>query len=404
MIRCSQCNHENDDRQRRPQRCEECGAELKGVSPTDSRLEKTVAPDDHTLACSHSSRTESHSKQAGNDDHPLILGINVNQFYMQGFKGVLDLKLANCGLEDIDSATVEVSSDLLEHIETWHCQLACARAVYKKFQIKADSAGIELIRFRVVVQRGASFLAFWAEADIPVFEKTQDLRNISIQADNIVGVGSVAEHAKSMGNAVRGQMDSLIRMDKIRNATDLMREYRTMAPDYFHLTLESDPQRSQQLTESLSASRTGHGNRIIDASRGTLTDGASLEVQGGRAPHRIVLLAKSEVTLGKHRSCDIVTRILPRSPQQDELSNRISRTHARIELSTDGLWVTDNQTVNGTRLDGQLLDSQRTEIGDQARCLELAEVLTLDTCISGNRTPVLDLETYSDLLIGRTNV
>ncbi len=72
-----------------------------------------------------------------------------------------------------------------------------------------------------------------------------------------------------MGNAVRGQMESLIRMDKIKNATDLMREYRTMSADYHRLSLEYDPEHS-------SGTR---AKRIVVPSRGSLTESASLSIK-----------------------------------------------------------------------------------------------------------------------------
>jgi len=197
----------------------------------------------------------------------LTLGINVNQFYMEGFKGVLDLKLENAGIDDIASVTVEVSSDLLTQTEAWTSRLSSGRAVYKKLQVKADSAGIELIQFRILAQAEDQVHAFGGETDIPVFERTQDLRNISIQADNIVGVGSAAQHAKSMGNAVRGQMESLIRMDKIKDATDLMREYRKMSPSYRAIDLEYHSERSRQgsMTQAkgnVASQAVGAGERI----------------------------------------------------------------------------------------------------------------------------------------------
>jgi hypothetical protein len=36
MIQCPQCKHENDDRDRRPRRCEECGADLQGIQATSA--------------------------------------------------------------------------------------------------------------------------------------------------------------------------------------------------------------------------------------------------------------------------------------------------------------------------------------------------------------------------------
>jgi hypothetical protein len=488
MIQCPQCKHENDDRDRRPRRCEECGADLQAIQATSSPaleqaeiesqvpvdVDKSPAPEavpfqeqmeealedgivdreefqelkqaDHSGPVSedpiseatltpnemvflekareawaddkltveevkelaqlkdsleisdvrvselHSIAMESSGSAEMDDADPdesvsgtrprLTLGINVNQFYMEGFKGILDLKLENGGLDDIGSVKVEVSSDLLTQTGTWNCRLSSGRAVYKKFQVRADLAGIELIEFRIAAHAGDQVHAYWTETDIPVFERTQDLRNISIQADNIVGVGSVADNAKSMGNAVRGQMDALIRMDKIKNATDLMREYRKMTPSYHRLTLEHDPGRSRELSEAVAAKLAPQEKRIVQPTRGSLAESASLAIKGIDRPVNVLLLAKPEVHLGKHRSTDIVTRILPRSSARDEQSNRMSRRHCRIELAAQGLLITDNQTANGTCLDGELLVAEQQLLGATSRVIELAGVLALEVFLA----------------------
>jgi pSer/pThr/pTyr-binding forkhead associated (FHA) protein len=305
---------------------------------------------------------------------------------MAGFKGVLDITLENGGPQAYDSVKVEVFSDLIDGSVTWNTRLGVGRTMHKKFPVRPDMAGIELIRFQVAAQVGRDVKALWAETDVTVFEKTEDLRSISIQADNIVGVGSVAEDAKSMGNAVRGQMESLIRMDKIKNATDLMREFRSMPPQYFALRLEEDPLRSRQLTATLCADRARGGKHILDPMRGSLAESACLRFAVENRPVNIVLVAQAEVTLGKHRNSHIVTRVLPRSPEHDEMSNRLSRSHCLIRLTHRGVTIKDNQTVNGSVLDEQPLGDRAHVLGPQSRRLDMAGVFSLDLhlCVDAN--------------------
>lgn len=375
MILCPQCQHKIDDSRTRPRCCDQCGAALQVE-------QKAAAPVTETSpAPAASSAPKPASPQTASTQPDLALCINVNQFYMAGFKGVLDIKLENRGSQAFDAVKVEASSDLLDGRVTWNTRLPVGRTLHKKFPVRPDMAGIELIRFQVAAQCGRAVQALSTETDVTVFEKTQDLRSISIQADNIVGVGSVAEDAKSMGNAVRGQMESLIRMDKIKNATDLMREYRKMPPLYHALTWEEDSLGSRQLTAALCADLARGGKRIVEPMRGSLTDAASLRFDVQNRAVNVLLLAQVEATLGKHRDSHIVTRVLPRSPEHDEMSNRMSRSHCLIRLTPQGVTVKDNQTLNGSFLDQQSLSERPQGVRHESRLLDLAGVFPLELCL-----------------------
>jgi hypothetical protein len=114
---------------------------------------------------------------------------------------------------------------------------------------------------------------------------------------------------------------------------------------------------------------------------------------------RVLLLGLGEVRLGRHRErSDIVLRVLPRSKQNDRLSCRITakRPHLRIALQADGLFVIDQDTPGGTRLDDQpvrgaaRIDLGRTGALDVAGAVRLrltpccddqsVEALTAEQC------------------------
>lgn len=55
--------------------------------------------------------------------HGIALSVNTNQFYMQGYSGVIDIKLENLSDNAFDFIKVEVSGNLLERSQHWSCYL-----------------------------------------------------------------------------------------------------------------------------------------------------------------------------------------------------------------------------------------------------------------------------------------
>jgi len=308
----------------------------------------------------------------------IALSINTNRFYMEGFSGVLDIELKNLGDNAFDNIKVEVSGELLGRNEQWSCRLESGEGVEKRFPVRPADAGVKLVQFRISARQGNSVYAYWAETDLPIFEKTRELQNISIQANKLVDFGSVSDNAKNMGNSVRNHIDNLLKIDKIHTANDLMIEYRKLPANFKMLRLTFDPDRSKQLTDSLKdVKKTGKGKRILSPERGSLTQVASLQLESKDKRTNIVLIARPKITLGKNRKNDIVTRILPRSEVNDNQSNQISRNHCRLELSETGVFVKDNHSVNGTLLDSKTVDANGRQIKANTKELELGGVLKM---------------------------
>lgn len=316
-----------------------------------------------------------------NTSRGLALSININQFYRQRFRGVLHIQLENLSDSAFDSIELEVSGDLLGRTERWKCGLSPCAGVEKRFGFKAEDAGVEMVAFIVDARQNESILSYWAEVDLPVFADTEDLRQIRLQADNMINVS--AGTGKQMGNSVNNNISIMVDQGKIRNANDLMREYRSLLAEFELLTLTHDPIRSQEKTEELRRTRKEQRDkedkdeRIVDGTKGSQTDVASLlmEIKGRRT--HIMLIAKPQAKLGKHRSNDLVTRICPRSPENDQQSNQISREHCRIELTAKGLMVRDKGSVNGTFLDGKRVDDRGDIIDGTSKELDLGGALKL---------------------------
>ena len=239
----------------------------------------------------------------------LALYINTNQFYMEGFSGILDTKLTNLSNNTFDSVKVEISGDLLGRTECWECRLEPCKNTQKKFSVKPQVAGVSLVQVSASCRQGNCVHAYWAEIDLLIFEKTKELRKISIQADKLVEVGCASDNAKNMGNSVKVNIENLINQNKIRNANDLMMEYRQLTANYTMLSLEYDPELSAEFTGELPQQEQ---IKILHRENASATEVASLAIEQTGIPGNILLLAKPIVTIGRARTTnDSDTRVLP---------------------------------------------------------------------------------------------
>jgi pSer/pThr/pTyr-binding forkhead associated (FHA) protein len=138
------------------------------------------------------------------------------------------------------------------------------------------------------------------------------------------------------------------------------------------------------------------GKRVIQPERGSLTDTASLQIKSKDRPVNVMLVAKSTVTFGKNRRNDIITRICPRSEVNDNQSNKIGRDHCRLELTEKGVFIKDNNSANGTLLDGKAVDAEGRQIKADNKELELGGVLRMSVrCLSEKRG--IDIAAYKKI-------
>jgi hypothetical protein len=394
----------------RPRFCDQCGCnvlesatepgrggqtEVAGEQASMADAPATVGPGGQTGGPALEPQTPTGARRAGTSpmEEPrkpgtsqgLALSLNTNRFYMEGFAGVLDIKLENLSGTAFELIEVEVGGNLLNRAESWACVLDPCDPVQKRYPVKPPGPGVMMVTFRVDARQGDAVSSYWAEGDLLVFANTQNLHDIKLQADNMVNVS--AGTGKQMGNSVNNNINIMVDQGKIRNVNDLMLEYRKLPPDFQFVQLRLDPRRSEELTRALrQRQKAAEAKRVIEPGRGTAAAASLLIRDGGRTTN-MLLLAKPCVTLGKNRRNDIVTRLGPRSAENDALSNQMSRDHCRIELRQGGLIVVDDGSINGTMLDGQKVDAAGRLIDDHARELVLGEVLHLAMRYVGGSLP-----------------
>jgi len=91
---------------------------------------------------------------------------------------------------------------------------------------------------------------------------------------------------------------------------------------------------------------------------------ATLEVCTASGGHEFHELSSDEMLLGRDQFCDIVLR-----------NHTVSRQHARIVRSSEGFFIEDLSSLNGTYLNGRRLEG-RTQIKDQDK-IHIYEVVTI---------------------------
>ena len=309
--------------------------------------------------------------------HGLALYININRFYMKGFKSVLDIKVENLSDNAFDSVKVEVSSDLLGRSEHWTCKLEPCKETHKMFSVKPADAGVELVQFRLTARQDDSIYAYWAETCLPILNETREVQNVLIQANKLIDF-SVTDNAKQMGNSIKVNIENLLKQDKISDVNDLITECGKLKPNPLMLELEFDPERSEQLANSLTIPRISE-KIILQPERGSLTQTAALQISSQDKPVNILLVAKPSVTIGRSKKCDIITRMFPRSDEADLKSQKISsqEPHCLIDLTEKGVLLKDNNSTNGTLLNNKPVDINGRQIDNGSRELALGSVLSL---------------------------
>lgn len=97
----------------------------------------------------------------------------------------------------------------------------------------------------------------------------------------------------------------------------------------------------------------------------------------GNSSEAIDVLSAQQVTLGKHRDCDIVVRAFP-TPENDSITHGVSRQHARMMVANGKLLIEDMRSLNGT-----FVDDRRLALGTQTalsdgQLVRLGPVLTVE--------------------------
>lgn len=114
-----------------------------------------------------------------------------------------------------------------------------------------------------------------------------------------------------------------------------------------------------------------------------------LTINGGKLAGHTFDLQTGFLTIGRGEMCSVRF-----DPQSERIA---SKQHAFIEAKADGFWITDNQSTNGTFVNGQRIDTARLNSGDQIQFGTNGVMSTIH--LDGSQPAAIPAHSFRDLQV-----
>ena len=172
----------------------------------------------------------------------IALSINTNQFYMEGFSGVIHIKSENLTNEPFDIVVIEVEGDIPTKNKSFDFNLAPSGPKERRFQLKEiKSRGPKAVSFKLHATKGDIIFDYRAEVTLHVLERIDDARQILSHTGGLE-LGSSSEKF-NIGGVINIDIKNMIDGGQIKTANDVMREYSHLPAKFNPLDLEFIAQR-----------------------------------------------------------------------------------------------------------------------------------------------------------------
>ncbi len=346
--------------------CDQCGALLRGPAGSDP-TKVAEARQDAAYADPRAARRASIPRQsaappcavpAAPPDAPVLLEVNDARFYVEGCVGPIELRLTNRSPLPIELVELTVCSQRLGRIRRQIGSLAPGQTRRQFIEIEPQKAGEHVADIRVSLRRGGNVQNWVTQVVFRVLQRHLSPQSLTVHIDQSTHMSG---ERIGFGQSVRKEVEAGVLRGLIRDTNDLLTQSFTPSWRKLPLAPADPPLRPVALPGAAPLRR--------------LT--LRRQVRGQEA--RLLVVGTHPVRLGRHRSNDIVLRVLPRSEAHDLLTRRIQgrAPHLSLELTRDGLFVRDHRTRNGTWLDGRpVLDLQPIPL-DRPCTLDVARALHL---------------------------
>jgi hypothetical protein len=274
---------------------------------------------------------------AGGETAPITLEINDNHFYGERCAAALEFRLVNQTAATIKDVSFAVTARYLGRIDERRYDLrpGSLRDAHERIQVLPELPGEHVVNLEVRYRVDEEWHKWVSQLSLMVFARNTNPSTVvidqSLHAGRNIGYGL----------SISDRFEQDIARGVIRDFNDMISQ--VYPPTWKPLDLA---RREARKVPAI-------GER--EARRPWLQKATLVFAEPDVEERRVLLLALGEVRLGRNRGRnDIVLRVLPRSAENDELSCRItaSRPHLKIALQADGLFVIDQDTPGGTRLDG----------------------------------------------------
>ncbi|MFW6061861.1 MAG: hypothetical protein ACOC93_03540 [Planctomycetota bacterium] len=326
-------------------------------------------------------------------DDPLSLEINDNHFYMEHHLGVLDLRLRNQTDRPIRQIHLSARGTYLDPQNERSFSLAPGARRRARIQLLPSLAGEHLVELTLRCEIDDQSRLYTAQPMLRVLQADAPPSNLTLVIDQRMQAGRNIGY----GMHVQNEVKEGVAKGLIQSANDLLGQ--KFADSWEPLPLVYSEELSRE--DESGAKRHVRPVPACRADEGGLRR-ANLTLFGDPAAARWCLLAGQQIALGRSRSCnDIVLRVMPRSQTNDSLSLQITakRPHLALSLEPEGLILADQDTTNGTHLDGQAVDGRVTVPLDRPSEVDVAGAMRLRLVpfAGGEDSDSVPAERYSEL-------
>jgi len=221
------------------EKCPKCGSILNGIRPgfcdqCGWDITKPVGEKEPSQPAQ--------AKSKGDNSIGIALSIDTNQFYMEGFSGVIHLKAENLTPKPFDLVEIEVEGDIPAKNKSFDFNLAPGGPKERRFQLKEiKSRGPKAVSFKLHATKGNIIFDYRAEVTLHILERIEDARQILSHTGGL-DLGRSSEKF-NIGGVINIDIKNMIDRGQIKTANDVMREYSRLPAKFDSLDLEFVAQR-----------------------------------------------------------------------------------------------------------------------------------------------------------------
>jgi len=325
---------------------------------------------------------------------PVRLEINDNQFFMERMVGGVDFRVHNHSDKPVRGVCLSIASSYFASAEKDFPKIGPGDHARYRLAVVPSLAGQPPVDLELAYEQDGEVSVLTAQAVYRVMAKNAVPANIKVEIDQ--SVHAEAGSKLGFGLSMRNEVDEVFKSGLIQNINDLIaRDF----PDHWTpVRLVYDEEATKRRREKRPSAIqvvAALKDRRCAMSKGALTGADGPEAK------RALLLGVDPVRLGRSRANDIVLRVMPRSEENDVLSKQItaSKPHCVLSLKPEGLFLADQDTLNGTEVDGSAWEGAGPLPLDRPSEVDVAKALRLRLVpfLEGRGCTALRADLYSEL-------
>ena len=299
-------------------------------------------------------------------ESPIEIAVNTRRVLMDCCHGELEIRLRNLAGDETFDVGLNLAGRLMPRGVSRKVTLGGGHSRRRRIPLdlttsqqaggSATGAAVFDIELDIKTQEDETH-RFAGQFSLTVLAHAQTMQEVNVSIDKIVE----QQDKGGMGAINELDLSNFINLPKFRTVNDFLTE--TGEPRFVPVELEYEgPVRAAPPA-------------VLERDTPPLARCSLVPEDDG---HRLLVITGDRITLGRGRTrADIVTWVMPRSPDNDHASRSISQEHCRLALGEDGLFVEHLSANNPTRLSGAAIQGRVKLPADGPTELQLASVLTL---------------------------